>query len=75
MARYLDQRQQLQLGQMNRSDRDKLLFWFAPSSDVGSFLRIHRVFHRQGDLEALEGGDADLDRLLEQLRLGTASAC
>lgn len=68
MARYLDQRQQLQLGQMNEKDRDKLLFWFVQAAMWGRFSGSTESFIDK-DLEALEGGDGDLDRLLEQLRL------
>lgn len=68
MARYLDQRQQHQLGPMNEKDRDKLLFWFVQAAMWGRFSGSTESFIDK-DLEALEGGDGDLDRLLEQLRL------
>ena len=35
---------------------------------MGTFFRFNRKFHRQ-DLDALEGGAASLDKLLDQLRL------
>ena len=68
MARYLDQRQQHQLGPMDEKDRDKLLFWFVQAAMWGRFSGSTESFIDK-DLEALEGGDGDLDRLLEQLRL------
>jgi hypothetical protein len=68
MARYLDQRQQANLGQMNEKERDKLLFWFVQAAMWGRFSGSTESFIDQ-DLAALEGGGDGLDKLLEQLRL------
>lgn len=68
IARYLDQRQQNKLGPMNEKERDKLLFWFVQAAMWGRFSGSTESYIDK-DLEALEGGDGDLDRLLEQLRL------
>ncbi len=68
MARYMDQRQQHKLGAMNEKERDKLLFWFAQAGMWGRFSGSTESFIDK-DLEALEGGNGNLDRLVEQLRL------
>ena len=68
MARYLDQRQSKNLGPMDEKERDKLLFWFAQAAMWGRFSGSTESFIDQ-DLEALEGDDGGLDKLLEQLRL------
>jgi hypothetical protein len=64
MVRYLDQRS----GPMDEAERDKLLFWFVQAGMWGRFSGSTETFIDQ-DLEALEGPDGGLDRLLEQLRL------
>lgn len=64
MVRYLD----LHTGTMSEKERDKLLFWFAQSGMWGRFSGSTESFIDQ-DLAALEGPDAGLDKLLEQLRL------
>lgn len=64
MVRYLDQR----TGPMDARERDKLLFWFAQAGMWGRFSGSTETFIDK-DLEALEGGEGGLDRLLEQLRL------
>lgn len=68
MARYLDQRQHNKQGAMNEKERDKLLFWFAQAAMWGRFSGSTESFIDK-DLEALEGKDGGLDRLLDQLRL------
>ena len=64
MVRYLDQHK----GMMTEKERDKLLFWFAQSGMWGRFSGSTESFIDQ-DLAALEGPDAGLDKLMEQLRL------
>lgn len=68
MARYLDQRQSKKLGPMNEKERDKLLFWYVQAAMWGRFSGSTESFIDK-DLEALEGDDGGLDKLLEQLRL------
>jgi len=68
LARYLDKRHQDKLGSMNEKERDKLLFWFVQAAMWGRFSGSTESFIDK-DLEALEGGIGDLDRLIEQLRL------
>ena len=68
MARYLDQRQNHQLGSMNEKERDKLLFWFVQAAMWGRFSGSTESFIDK-DLEAIAAGKGDLDPLLEQLRL------
>lgn len=68
MARYLDQRQSRRLGTMTEKERDKLLFWFVQAAMWGRFSGSTETYIDQ-DLEALEGEDGGLDKLLEQLRL------
>lgn len=53
---------------MNEKELDKLLFWFVQAAMWGRFSGSTESFIDK-DLEALEGGDGVLDRLLEQLRL------
>jgi hypothetical protein len=64
MVRYLDQRS----GPMDEVERDRLLFWFVQAGMWGRFSGSTESFIDQ-DLAALEGEDAGLERLLEQLRL------
>ncbi len=64
MVRYLDQRG----GPLDAVERDKLLFWFVQAGMWGRFSGSTESFIDQ-DLAALEGPDAGLDKLLEQLRL------
>lgn len=68
MARYLDQRQRNKLGPLDEKERDKLLFWFVQAAMWGRFSGSTESFIDK-DLAALEGNEASLDRLLEQLRL------
>jgi len=68
MARYLDQRQQRGLGQMDEKERDKLIFWYVQAAMWGRFSGSTESYIDQ-DLEALDGEGGGLDRLLEQLRL------
>ncbi|NQT91403.1 MAG: DUF262 domain-containing protein, partial [Lentisphaerae bacterium] len=65
MVRYLDQRNE---NAMDERERDKLLFWFAQAGMWGRFSGSTESFIDQ-DLEALEGEDGGLDKLVEQLRL------
>jgi len=64
MVRYLD----LLNGPMDEKERDKLLFWFVQAGMWGRFSGSTESYINQ-DLEALEGPDGGLDKLLEQLRL------
>jgi hypothetical protein len=64
MVRYLDKYPQA----LNEKERDKLLFWFLQAGMWGRFSGSTESFIDQ-DLEALEGDEGGLDRLLEQLRL------
>ena len=68
MVRYLDQRQAKKLGPLDETERDKLLFWFVQAGMWGRFSGSTESFIDQ-DLEALEGPDGGVDKLLEQLRL------
>lgn len=69
MARYLDLRWGLKLGQMGEKERDKLLFWYVQAGMWGRFSGSTETYIDK-DLEALESlDDGALDRLLEQLRL------
>jgi hypothetical protein len=68
MARYLEQRAAEKHGPMDEQDRDKLLFWFVQAAMWGRFSGSTETYIDK-DLEALEGEDGGLDRLLEQLRL------
>ncbi len=64
MVRYLD----IHKGQLNETDRDKLLFWFAQPGMWGRFSGSTETFIDR-DLAALEGENGGLDALLDQLRL------
>ncbi|APF20247.1 hypothetical protein Cabys_3501 [Caldithrix abyssi DSM 13497] len=64
MVRYLDKR----TGLMDEVERDKLLFWFLQAGMWGRFSGSTETYIDQ-DLEALEGPDGGLDKLIEQLRL------
>ncbi len=64
MVRYLD----MNKGQLDEKQRDKLLFWFAQAGMWGRFSGSTETIIDQ-DLAALEGPEGGLDRLLEQLRL------
>jgi len=64
MVRFLDQ----QKGMLNEQERDKLLFWFAQSGMWGRYSASTESTIDK-DLEALNGEDGGLDKLLETLRL------
>ncbi len=64
IVRYLDQKG----GALDEVERDKLLFWFAQAGMWGRYSGSTESFLDK-DLEALEGTDGGLDKLLEQLRL------
>ena len=64
MVRYLDRRN----GPMDEKERDKLLFWFVQAGMWGRF-STSTESSIDKDLEALEGPDGGLDKLLDQLRL------
>ncbi|MFC5755869.1 GmrSD restriction endonuclease domain-containing protein [Rhizobium sp. GCM10022189] len=64
MVRFLDKHG----GALNERDRDKLLFWFAQAGMWGRFSGSTETVIDQ-DLEALEGTEGGLDKLLTQLRL------
>ncbi len=64
MVRYLDQRS----GNLDAKEQDKLLFWFVQAGMWGRFSGSTESVIDQ-DLAALEGPDAGLNKLLEQLRL------
>ncbi|MCK8781885.1 DUF262 domain-containing protein [Rhizobium sp. NTR19] len=64
IVRYLDQKG----GALDEVERDKLLFWFAQAGMWGRYSGSTESFLDK-DLEALEGPDGGLDKLLEQLRL------
>lgn len=68
LARFLEQRRLRGAGPMNERERDKLLFWYVQAAMWGRFSGSTESFIDQ-DLEALEGSDGGVDRLLEQLRL------
>lgn len=68
MARYLDQRQAKNGSPMGEIERDKLLFWYVQAAMWGRFSGSTESFIDL-DLEALEGDEGGVDRLLEQLRL------
>ena len=68
MARYLDQRDSRKRGPMDEQERDKLLFWYVQAAMWGRFSGSTETYIDQ-DLEALEGDDGGLDKLLAQLRL------
>ncbi len=64
MVRYLDKRS----GLLDEKERDKLLFWFLQAGMWGRFSGTTES-HIDQDLEALEGPEGGLDKLIEQLRL------
>lgn len=64
MVRYLDQKNEA----LNEKERDKLLFWFAQAGMWGRYSGSTESYIDK-DLEALEGDDGGLDKLLDQLRL------
>ncbi len=64
MVRYLDRRS----GPLSDIEHDKLLFWFLEAGMWGRFSGSTETYIDQ-DLEALEGADGELDKLIEQLRL------
>ncbi|TAU15474.1 DUF262 domain-containing protein [Rhizobium ruizarguesonis] len=64
MVRYLDKHG----GALNEKDRDKLLFWFAQAGMWGRFSGSTETAIDK-DLEALEGPEGGLEKLLTQLRL------
>lgn len=64
MVHYLNTRQ----GQMDEKERDKLLFWYLQAGMWGRFSGSTETFIDK-DLEALQGTEGGLDKLLEQLRL------
>jgi hypothetical protein len=64
MVRYLDQHK----GSLNEQERDKLLFWFAQSGMWGRYSASTESTIDK-DLEALNGADGGLDKLLDTLRL------
>ncbi len=68
IVRYLDQRLASKSGPLNEKERDKLLFWYAQAAMWGRFSGSTESFIDK-DLEALEGVDGGLDKLLDQLRL------
>ena len=64
MVRYLDKKS----GALDEKERDKLLFWFVQSGMWGRFSGSTETVIDQ-DLEALEGAEGGLDKLLAQLRM------
>lgn len=64
IVRYLDQNK----GPLNEQDRDKMLFWFAQSGMWGRYSASTESTIDK-DLEALNGEDGGLDKLLDTLRL------
>jgi hypothetical protein len=64
MVRYIDQKG----GPLDEKERDKLLFWFAQAGMWGRYSGSTESYIDK-DLEALEGDDGGLDKMLEQLRL------
>lgn len=64
MVRFLDQHK----GSLNEQERDKLLFWFAQSGMWGRYSASTESTIDK-DLEALNGEDGGLDKLLDTLRL------
>lgn len=64
IVRYLDQHK----GSLDEKERDKILFWFVQAGMWGRFSGSTETYIDQ-DLEALQGDDGGLDRLLEKLRL------
>ena len=68
MVRHLDLRKQKKLGSMSAEERDRLLFWFLQAGMWGRFSGTTETMLDQ-DLEALEGPDGGLGRLLDNLRI------
>lgn len=68
IVRYLDQRQTAKQGPMDEKERDKLLFWYAQAAMWGRFSGSTESYIDK-DLEALEGDDGGLNKLLDTLRL------
>ena len=64
IVRYLDQRN----GKLSERERDKILFWYLHAGMWGRFSGSTESYIDK-DLEALEGDDGGLDKLLDQLRL------
>ncbi|SBW13899.1 hypothetical protein BR10RB9215_C10715 [Brucella sp. 10RB9215] len=64
MVRYLDKKN----GALDEKERDKLLFWFVQSGMWGRFSGSTETVIDQ-DLEAFEGAEGGLDKLLAQLRM------
>lgn len=64
MVRYLDKKN----GALDEKERDKLLFWFVQSGMWGRFSGSTETVIDQ-DLEAFEGAEGGLDKLLSQLRM------
>ena len=64
MVRYMDRRN----GELDATERDKLLFWFAQAGMWGRFSSSTETVIDQ-DLGTLEGPDGGLDALIEQIRL------
>jgi hypothetical protein len=64
MVRYLDKKS----GALDEKERDKLLFWFVQSGMWGRFSGSTETVIDQ-DLEAFEGAEGGLDKLLAQLRM------
>ncbi|RWR31980.1 DUF262 domain-containing protein [Sinirhodobacter populi] len=64
MVRYLDKKN----GALDEKERDKLLFWFVQSGMWGRFSGSTETVIDQ-DLEAFEGAEGGLDKLLTQLRM------
>ncbi len=64
IVRFLDQHS----GKLTEKERDKLLFWYVHAGMWGRFSGSTETYIDQ-DLEALEGQDGGLDKLLDQLRL------
>lgn len=64
MVRYL----QIRNKALNEKERDKLLFWFLQAGMWGRYSSTVESFIDK-DLEALEGSDGGLDKLIQQFRL------
>lgn len=64
MVRYMDKHQR----PLDEKERDKMLFWFLQAGMWGRFSGSTETYIDQ-DLEALEGEDGGLNKLIEQLRL------
>jgi len=68
MVRYLENRRKQSLGHMNEVERDKLLFWFVQTGMWGRFSGSTESYIDR-DLEALESGSAEVEKLIETLKL------